>query len=86
MTSNGLKVENEKKIIVTYKNSIVGEFYADLVVEDIYILEIKAVESLIKQHEIQLLNYLKSSQYEIGLLLNFGKPEFKRAIFTNNKK
>jgi GxxExxY protein len=86
LSLNGLNVEVEKKIVIFYKNRLVGEFYADLLVEDTVLLEIKAHEYLIKNHEIQLLNYLKSSKYEIGLLMNFGRPEFKRCIYTNNVK
>ena len=65
----------------------VGDFYADLIVDNIVIVELKASESLRPEHEAQLLNYLKATNVEVGLLLNFGKkPEFKRKIFTNNSK
>jgi GxxExxY protein len=86
LNSIGLKVELEKRITVFYKDVLVGEFYADLLVEDSVILEIKAVEKLLNIHEMQILNYLKSTKFEVGLLMNFGKPEFKRSIFTNDKK
>ena len=64
-----------------------GEYFADIIVEDTIIIELKAAEFLIEEHELQLINYLKATDKEIGLLLNFGKkPEFKRKIFTNDRK
>jgi GxxExxY protein len=67
---------------VEYKGEIVGEYFADIVVEDRIILELKAVESLQKIHEAQILNYLKATDYEIGLLINFTYPkaEIKRFV------
>jgi GxxExxY protein len=65
----------------------VGEYYIDLLIEDCVIVEIKAVKSLLKEHEAQLLNYLKASRMEVGLLLNFGpKPQITRKIFDNHRK
>ena len=64
-----------------------GEYYADLVVRDLVLIEVKAVKALIDEHEAQLLNYLKATPYEVGLLLNFGpKPEQKRRSFENTRK
>lgn len=83
----GLNVEKQKPINVIYEGNIVGEYFADLIVENKVIIELKATESLIEEHELQLLNYLKATEIEIGLLLNFGKkPEIRRKIFSNNKK
>lgn len=83
----GLKVEKQFPIDVFYNNNNVGKYFADLVVEDKVILELKAAENLCQEHEFQLINYLKATDFEIGLLLNFGKrPEFKRKIFSNNFK
>lgn len=83
----GLKVELQKPIKVYYNDQIIGDYYADLLVDEIVIVELKAVESLCEQHEFQLINYLKATNIEIGLLLNFGKkPEIKRKIFTKNFK
>jgi GxxExxY protein len=83
----GLHCENQRPIKVYYENNLVGEYYADIIVDGCVILELKAAEALCEEHEYQLVNYLKATEIEIGLLLNFGKkPEFKRKIFTNDKK
>jgi GxxExxY protein len=83
----GLKVEKEKKILVYYFGKIVGDYNADLIVEDVVAVELKAIEALVKENEHQLVNYLKGTNIEVGLLLNFGKnPQVKRKIFDNDKK
>jgi GxxExxY protein len=83
----GLKFETKRKINVFYNEEVVGEFEADLIVEEKVILELKAKETLVEAHEAQLVNYLRATEIEIGLLLNFGKtPQFKRKIFSNEKK
>lgn len=83
----GLTVEKQKQIKVYYEEQLVGEYFADIIVEDTLILELKAAEALVEEHEMQLVNYLKSTEKEIGLLLNFGKkPEVRRKIFTNDRK
>ncbi|KAB2859903.1 MAG: GxxExxY protein [Flavobacteriales bacterium] len=80
----GLSCEKQKKINVFYDGQLVGEYYADIVVNEIVIIELKAAETLCEEHEFQLINYLKATEIEVGLLLNFGKkPQFKRKIFTN---
>lgn len=85
LQKNGLFVEKECKIDVTYKGIIVGEYYADLIVEKKIILEIKTAETIAKQFEYQLMNYLRATEYELGMILNFGKkPEFSRKIYSNN--
>lgn len=87
LKSLGFKVEPKRQIKVYYKNEVVGDFFADLLINDVIILELKACDSLVKSHYVQTLNYLKATNIEIGLLLNFGeKPEIKRLIFTNNRK
>lgn len=66
---------------------MIGEYFADLIVQDCVIVEIKAVKNLNIEHEAQLLNYLKATKIETGLLLNFGpKPEIKRKAFDNARK
>jgi GxxExxY protein len=87
LKSKGYKVEANKRISVYYKNQPVGEYFADIVVNDVIILELKACECLMDVHKAQLINYLKATETEIGLLLNFGeKPEIKRFIYTNDRK
>lgn len=86
LKSRGLKCEPQKKIEVFYKGEVVGLYYADILVEGIVILELKAVNELHPSHESQLMNYLKVTGIEVGLLLNFGpEPTFKRKVFTNKK-
>jgi len=83
----GLYCEIEKPVKVYYDGVLVGDYRADIVVENCIIIENKAAEFLAEEHEFQLINYLKATEIEVGLLLNFGKkPEFKRKIFTNNRK
>ena len=87
LRNQGLDCEKQKPIKVYYEQIQVGEYYSDIIVNECIILELKAAESIAEEHEFQLINYLKATEIEIGLLLNFGKnPEFKRKIFTNNKK
>jgi len=82
-----LLVEKQKNIKVFYKDYEVGDYYADLIVNNLVIVELKAAESLCEEHEAQLINYLKATNIEVGLLLNFGKKaEFKRKIFINDRK
>jgi GxxExxY protein len=82
LVERGLKVESQVPIKVKYKGKEVGEYYADIVVENRVILEIKVADSLQKIHEAQLLNYLKATGYNIGLLVNFTYPkaEIKRFV------
>ena len=83
----GLVVERQKPINVYYETALVGEYFADLLVENKVIIELKASESICEEHENQLINYLKATDIEIGLLLNFGKrPEIKRKVFSNKNK
>ncbi len=70
-----------------YKGREVGTYYADLIVNDLVILELKAADYVVEEFEFQLIKYLRSTDKEVGLLLNFGKkPEFKRKIFENLRK
>jgi len=78
---------SQPPIKVYYENKVVGEYFADILVDDKVIVEIKAARTLALEHEAQLLNYLKATDFEIGLLLNFGpKPEIKRKVFDNFRK
>jgi GxxExxY protein len=78
----GFKVEEQKLIQVFYEGEVVGNFRADIVVDDLIILELKSVEAIIKQHEVQLVNYLTATFKPVGLILNFGpqKVEVKRKV------
>ena len=83
----GLKAEKQKPINVHYKKKSVGEYFCDIIVDNKVILELKACKKLDSEHVLQLMNYLKATDIEVGLLLNFGEePEFKRRIYTNNEK
>ena len=78
----GLKVEQQVPISIEYKGKIVGEYFADILVEDKIILELKALDTLQKIHEAQILNYLKATGIKLGMLVNFTYPkaEIKRFI------
>jgi hypothetical protein len=83
----GYKVEAQRPIKVYLKNQLIGDYYADLLIEDKVIVELKACELLMNIHSAQLMNYLKAKEIEVGLLLNFGvDAEFKRIIYTNDRK
>jgi len=87
LVAQGLEIESERSINVHYEGKLVGSFSADLIVEKKVILELKAKESIQESHIAQLTNYLRSTDLELGLLLNFGKrPEFKRKYFPNSNK
>lgn len=85
LESIGLNVKKQEPIKVYYEEKEVGVYFTDLIVSDIIIVELKAAESLSEEHESQLINYLKATDIEVGLLLNFGKkPEVKRKVYSNN--
>ena len=87
LKNNDLYCVNQKPIKVYYEKIEVGNYYADIIVNDLIILELKANEVLLQENEFQLINYLKATDKEVGLLLNFGKkPEIRRKIFTNDLK
>ena len=83
----GLACDPQVPINVYYGDEKVGEYFADILVENKVILELKAAETIREEHEAQLLNYLRATDVELGLLLNFGKkPEHKRKLFENRLK
>jgi GxxExxY protein len=87
LSKQGFGIEKQKNIEVYYSGYLVGDYYADLIVNDLVIIELKAHGSLLEEHENQLINYLKATKIEVGSLLNFGnKPEIKRKVFDNDKK
>ncbi|WP_165774536.1 GxxExxY protein [Candidatus Viridilinea mediisalina] len=82
LRKRGYTVAQQLPIKVLYDGHVVGDYYADLVVNNCVILELKAVATITTDHEAQLLNYLRATRYEVGLLLNFGpKPQVKRKIY-----
>ena len=83
----GFDVTQQQPIAVTFDGQVVGEYFADLVVNDLVILELKAVKELGEAHEAQLINYLHATPYEVGLLLNFGpKAQVVRKAYDNRRK
>jgi GxxExxY protein len=87
LASLGMKAVPQVEINVYFENQVVGQYFADLVVNDVVIVELKAVTHLVSEHEAQLLNYLRATPYEVGLVLNFGpKSDFKRKAYENYRK
>lgn len=87
LKKEGFKVVKQQPIKVYFEGTLVGDFRADLVVNDCVIIELKAVESIHPKHEVQLVNYLKSTEIEVGLVINFGEElKMKRKVFSNNQK
>jgi GxxExxY protein len=85
MQKAGLSVVQQQPITVYYESKPVGEYFADLMVNDLIILELKTAEALRQEHALQLTNYLKGTGKQVGLVLNFGpKPEFKRVVFSHS--
>ena len=82
LRKRGLKAESQKPIIVEYENEVVGEFKADILVEDTVILELKSIRQITQAHEVQLVNYLVATGKQVGLILNFGeqKVDVKRKV------
>jgi GxxExxY protein len=87
LETEGLKVSNYVKIPVWFRGKCVGQFEGDMLVEDAVLLELKVARCLDRSHIAQLLNYLRATEMEVGILLNFGlKPEFKRLLLDNSSK
>jgi GxxExxY protein len=87
LQKRGLTVRPQVPIKVYYEGQEVGDYFADLLIEECVIAELKSVEALAEEHHAQLLNYLKATEIEVGLLLNFGpKPEVKRKVFETARK
>ena len=83
----GLKVEEQLPIKIYFRGQEIGEYFADMVVNDVILIELKAVVQIIEEHEAQLLNYLKSTKIEVGYVMNFGKSAvFKRKVLDNERK
>ena len=87
LESAGYNTCSRIDIPVWFRGNQVGHFEADMLVEKTVLLELKATRALDSSHQAQLLNYLKATEIEVGLLLNFGpRPEFKRLAYNNLKK
>lgn len=83
----GLIAVQQERIDVYYEGEVVGEYFADLLVEGKVLVELKAAQQIADEHEAQLLNYLKATKNEVGLILNFGpKPQIARKIYDNERK
>lgn len=83
----GLKVEPQVDLHVYFHGQMVGEYTADLIVNDVVLLELKAADKIVEDHAAQLLNYLKATNIEVGLILNFGPTaEFRRKVYDNERK
>ena len=86
LTDAGLKARSQVPIRVSFRGRPVGEFFADIVVEEKVIVELKAVRTLISVHEAQVINYLKATGMEVGLLINFGNPKLEYRRFTRYRE
>jgi GxxExxY protein len=87
LMAKGLDVDHEKTLQVRFRGQVVGLFRTDLVVERTVVVELKCARTLDGAHEAQLLNYLKATEFEVGMLLNFGiRPQFRRMILDENQK
>ncbi len=87
LTQAGLNAVRQSPIRVWFRGQVIGEFRADLVVENSVLVELKAAVAITPDHQAQLLNYLRATEFDVGLILNFGpRPEFKRMVFSNSRK
>ena len=87
LDESGLSVAREVPVPVWFRGKKVGQYFADVLVDDVVMLELKAARTLESAHEAQLLHYLRATNVEVGLLLNFGmRPQFRRLLFDNERK
>ena len=85
LTESGLAVERQKPIEVRFRSQVVGDFYADLLVEGKNLVELKAVKGIAPKHQAQIINYLNATGVSVGLLINFGNPRLDYKRFTRSK-
>ena len=83
LQKNDLKVEEEKPLKVYYDDHVVGDFYVDLFVRDEIVVELKSVQRLTTEHEVQVVNYLSALKKDVGLLINFGEISLRFRRFVN---
>ena len=83
LRNKGLKAETQVPLAVKFRDKVVGQFYADIIVRDAVIVELKVTHSIVPEHEAQLINYLKATDIRVGLIVNFGRPrlEWKRFVY-----
>lgn len=87
LNQSGLRAIREVPVPVWFRGKKIGQYFADMVVDNTVLLELKAARSLESAHEAQLLHYLRATEIEVGLLLNFGlRPQFRRLLFDNDRK
>ena len=87
LKKRGFDCSTERSIPVYYQGELVGDCYADIIIENKIIIELKAIKQILPEHEAQLMNYLRATDAEVGLLLNFGPtPQKRRIVFTNDRK
>ncbi len=87
LRTRGFAVVQQKPARIHYRQQLIGEYLADMVINNLILLELKAARAIAPTHEAQLLNYLKATPYEVGLLLNFGPhPKHVRKVFSNHNK
>jgi GxxExxY protein len=87
LTQAGLSVKTEVPVPVSFRGVVVGIFRADLIVDDCLLIELKAVDQIVRQHESQTMHYLRATSIEVALLMNFGtQPRFKRIVMDNKLK
>jgi len=87
LEERGFTVSNQQAIKVFYKRKLAGDFKTDLIVNDAIIIELKAVSKINPKHEVQLVNYLRATNIEVGLVINFGEEiKIKRRVFSNERK
>ncbi len=83
----GLRVKTEVPVPVSFRGVVIGMFRADLIVDDVVLVELKAADQIVSQHESQIIHYLRATPIEVGLLMNFGpKPRFRRFVMDNELK
>jgi GxxExxY protein len=85
LTESGLAVERQKPIEVRFRSQVVGDFYADLLVEGKILVELKAVKAIAPEYQAQIINYLNATGISVGLLINFGNPRLEYKRFTRSK-
>ena len=85
LCQKGLRVAAQVPLKVAFRGVIVGDFYADLVVEERVIVELKAVTALAPEHQAQVINYLRATGIDVGLLVNFGRPKLETGDYTDRE-